>query len=132
MHTTATFKVESWDEDQVQEGLDGRKLTHAVVKQSIAGDATGTGLAHWLMAYRPDGTADYLGLQQVEAHIGDRSGTFVCSSRGTFDGATAEGTLEILAGSGTGDFDGMSGSATFSAPHGDAATVTLEYDLAPE
>jgi hypothetical protein len=129
MHAQATLKVESWDEDQIQEGLDGRKLTHAVVKQSVTGDATGTGLAHWLMAYRADGTADYLGLQQLEVQIGDRAGTFVCSSTGTFDGATAEGTLDILAGSGTGDLDGISGSATFSAPHGDAATVTLDYEI---
>ncbi len=129
MHLTATFKVESWDENEIQQGLDGRKSTHAVVKQSVSGDATGTGLAHWLMAYRPDGTADYLGLQHVEARIGDLSGTFACGSRGTFDGTTADARLDILEGSGTGDLTGIAGSGTFSAPHGDAATVTLEYTI---
>lgn len=129
MHITATFTVESWDESTIQEGLDSRKLTHAVVKQSVTGDATGIGLAHWLMSYRPDGTADYLGLQQVEARVGDLDGTFVCSSQGTFDGQTASGTMEVLDGSGTGDFENMSGNASFSAPHGAAATVILDYAL---
>jgi Protein of unknown function (DUF3224) len=124
---SCSFKVESWDEEPIGDGPDGRKSTHATVKQSITGDVTGTGIAHWLMCYRPDGTADYVGLQQVEGRLGDRAGTFTCSSTGTFDGQTADGTLEILAGSGTGDFEGVSGTATFSAPHGDAASV--EFDL---
>ena len=130
MHVTATFTVESWDEQTVQDGPDSRKLTHATVKQSVTGDLTGTGLAHWLMSYRPDGTADYLGLQQVEARFGDRTGTFVCRSTGTFDGQTAEGTLEILSGSGSGDLEGIAGSGSFSAAHGSAATV--ELDLASD
>ncbi len=129
MHASAEFTVESWDEQPVREGPDGRKLTHAVVGQSVTGDLTGTGLAHWLMAYRSDGTADYLGLQHVEATIGDLTGTFVCASRGTFDGQAASGTLEVLAGSGTDDLEGISGNGTFSAGHGQAAAVELDYAI---
>jgi hypothetical protein len=129
MRAICTFKVDSWDEQPIAEGSGGRRSTHAVVRQTITGDGTGSGVAHWLMCYRPDGTADYVGLQHVEGRFGGGAGAFTCSSSGTFDGKTAEGTLEVLDGSGTGDLAGVTGTATFRAPHGDAATVTFTVDI---
>ena len=129
MRATCTFKVESWDEQTLEDGTQGRRSTHAVVRQSVSGDVTGAGRADWLMFYRPDGTADYVGLQRVEGRFGDGAGTFTCSSVGTFDGKTAEGTLSVLDGSGTGDLAGATGAATFRAPHGEAATVRFELRM---
>ena len=132
MNATCTFKVESWDEQPLDTGAagdTGRRSTHAVVRQSVSGDVTGSGRADWLMCYRPDGTADYVGLQQVEGRFGGGAGAFTCSSVGTFDGSVAVGTLTVLEGSGTGDLAGVAGTATFRAPHGDAATVRFELQV---
>ena len=129
MHATSTFKVDAWDEQPIASSTSGRKSTHAIVSQSVSGDVTGTGTAHWLMCYRPDGTADYLGLQHVDGHVGGRSGGFTCSSTGAFDGTAAEGTLAVLAGSGTGDLAGISGTATLRAPQGEAAIVEFDVQL---
>jgi Protein of unknown function (DUF3224) len=124
-----TFKVEDWKEEEYGSLGDGRKLSRASVRQAISGDIEGTGRVEWLMSYRPDKTADFVGLQQVEARLGDRSGSFVMRSTGTFDGEEARGELSVVPGSGTGDLDGISGSGEFSAPLGSEAQVSLEYDF---
>lgn len=126
---TGTFKLEGWDENTYEELDGGRKLTDARVKQTFSGDIEGEGEVRWLMAYRPDETADYIGLQRITGSLGGRSGTFVLQTSGTFDGKVAAGPWEVLAGSGTGELEGLSGSGTFKAPMGGAPEVTLSYEL---
>ncbi len=120
----ATFTVDDWDEGPLWEAPEGSKVTRATVSQTVEGDATGAGTAHWLMAYRADGTAEYTGIQLLDGQADGRRGTLVLRSTGTFDGTTARGQLEVIGG--TGQLAGMSGSGTFEAPHGSAATVELE------
>ena len=131
MTTTAhaTFTLDGWDEQPYAELAEGRKLTRASVKQTFSGDITGEGTVEWLMAYRPDGTADYVGLQHIVGTLGGRSGSFVLSSPGTFDGQEAAGTWTVLIGSGTDELAGLTGTGTFSAPSGGEPTVSLDYDL---
>jgi hypothetical protein len=127
---TGTFKIEGWDERPYAEIEGGRKLTQASVKQAFAGDVEGEGAVEWLMCYRPDQTADFVGLQRIVGTIGGRSGSFVLlQTEGTFDGRVARGRLSVVPGSGTGDMEGLRGSGEFSAPHGGEPTVRLEYDF---
>ena len=128
-HADGTFKVEDWQEEEYGSLGDGRKLSRASVRQAISGDIEGTGSVEWLMCYRPDETADFVGLQQVEGRLGERSGGFVMRTSGTFDGAEARGELSVVPGSGTGDLDGISGSGEFSAPLGSEAHVSLDYEV---
>ena len=81
------------------------------------------------MRYRADETAEFVGLQQLDGSVGGRSGSLTMRSVGTFDGKVAAGTLEVIEGSGTGELTGVSGTGSFSAPAGDEAEVTLDYDL---
>lgn len=126
---TGTFKLDSWDENAYEELDGGRKLTRAHVKQTFSGDIEGEGEVHWLMAYRPDETADYIGLQRITGSLGGRSGTFVLQTYGTFDGKVAAGAWEVLKGSGTDQLEGLSGSGMFKAPMGEPPEVTLSYEL---
>jgi Protein of unknown function (DUF3224) len=127
---TASFKIEGWDEETYADVEGGRKLSRASVKQAISGDIEGEGSVEWLMCYRPDKTADFVGLQRIEGRLGDRSGSFVLlQTDGTFDGAVASGELAVVPGSGTGDLEGISGKGDFRAPHGEPAQLTLEYEL---
>jgi len=129
MHATLTAKVESWDEKPFRELEDGRKLTRASVKQTISGDLAGECSVEWLMAYRADGTADYVGYAFVEGLLTGRAGTFAVRTVGTFDGKEASGSWDIVDGSAAGDLQGLSGSGTFTAPHGSEASVELDYSL---
>jgi hypothetical protein len=127
---TGTFKIQGWDEKPYAEIEGGRKLTQASVKQAFAGDVEGEGAVEWLMCYRPDETADFVGLQRIVGQIGDRSGSFVLlQTEGTFDGKEAKGRLAVVPGSGTGDLEGLRGTGEFSAPHGGEPTITLDYEL---
>ena len=125
-----TGKVENWDETTITEIEAGGKLTQASVKQSFAGDLEGNGSVEWLMCYRPDETAEFVGLQRVVGRIGDRTGSFVMlQTDGTFDGKVAKGRLTIVPGSGTDELAGLSGSGEFNAPMGGEPSSELEYEL---
>ena len=126
---TATFKIQQWDEQPIAELDGGGKLTRASVKQALSGDIEGEGAVEWLMCYRADQTADFVGLQRVDGRIGDRSGSFVLAQTdGTFDGGEARGRLTVVPESATGDLQGLTGSGEFVAPRGGEATLSLEYD----
>jgi hypothetical protein len=127
--TTATgeFTVSSWDEDTYAELDGGRKLTRASVGQDFSGDITGKGRVEWLMSYRDDGTARFVGLQQIAGRLGNREGTFVVESIGDFDGREARGVWSVVTDSGTGDFVGLKGAGDFTAPMGGRPSFQLEY-----
>ena len=81
------------------------------------------------MCYREDQTADFVGLQRFEGSVGDRNGSFVLTSNGTFDGKVAAGEMRMVDGSGTGDLAGIAGDGSFSAPLGCEASVELDYSV---
>src|SRR5215207_9257633 len=111
---TATFQIKRWDEKPYAQIEGGGKLTQASVKQAFSGDIEGEGAVEWLMCYRPDETADFVGLQRIVGRIGDRSGSFVLlQTEGTFDGKEAKGQLSVVPGSGTGDLEGLRGTGEF-------------------
>lgn len=128
-HATGTFEITEWREDRYQEFDGGGGLAEAQVSQKFTGDIDGTGTVRWLMCYRPDKTADWVGLQVVAGMIGGRAGTFVLRSTGVFDGATAAGDWAVVEGSGTGELEGLSGSGRIEAPMGGQATYTFDYEL---
>ena len=88
MNATSTFKIDSWDEQPYAEHED-TKLTKASVTQSFSGDLSGTASVESLSFYRPDQTAEIVGLQRFEGTLNDKQGTFVLRSEATFDGKTA-------------------------------------------
>src|SRR5919106_3586987 len=117
-HAKGNFKIQSWDEKPYVEIDDDRKLTQASVEQAFNGDIEGDGAVEWLMCYRPDATADFVGLQRIVGTLGERSGSFVLQMSGTFDGKVASADWTVVPGSATGDLEGLAGKGEFSAPHG--------------
>ena len=124
---TGSFEVRTWEEKPWAEMEGGRKLTRASVTQTFSGDIAGEGSVEWLMCYRTDGTADFVGFQRIDGRIGDRAGTFVLQTTGTFDGQMAMGTWHVVPGSATGALAGLRGEGGYAAPRGRAATVSLSY-----
>jgi Protein of unknown function (DUF3224) len=126
---TGTFELKAWDEKPFAELDGGGKLTRASVEQAFEGDIEGDGTVEWLMCYRPDETADFVGLVKVAGRIGERAGDFVLRTVGTYDGRQAAGDWTVVPGSGTGDLRGLRGSGGFAAPHGPKGSTTLEYEV---
>lgn len=124
-----TFELASWDEKTYQELDDGAKLTEASVKQTFEGDIEGDGAVRWLMVYRKDGTAHFVGLQHVRGNIANRQGSFVLETAGEFDGKMATWSAKVVPGTATDDLEGLVGQGTFGAPRGPQATFELDYRL---
>ena len=128
-HAQAKFEVQSWDENTYEE-LDGdAKLTRASVGQGFTGDLEGDGSVEWLMCYREDKTADFVGLQRFVGRLGGRSGSFDMQTHGSFDGTEAKGSLAVVERSGTEELAGITGTGAFAAPLGSTASVELDYDF---
>jgi hypothetical protein len=122
------FQVASWDENAYDE-RDGRRLTRASVTGRFEGGIAGEGTAESLMAYQPDGTARFVGLQRVDGEVAGRRGTFVLETAGEFDGAVARWEARVVAGSSTGELADLSGGGSFEAPHGSQASYALDLEL---
>ena len=127
--TTASgaFQVAAWQEDTYEETGEGKGLTRAVVKLTFSGGIEGEASVQWLMAYRPDGTARFVGLARITGSVDGRSGSFVLENAGEFDGMVARGDWSVVAGSGTGDLSGLGGTGGFEA--GQEASYALDYEL---
>ena len=128
-HARGTFEISSWDENAYVELDGGAKLTRASVGQAFSGDLEGEGSVEWLMCYREDKTADFVGLQRFVGRLGSRSGSFVMTTQGTFDGEKAAGRLAVIDGSGTEELSAITGTGAFAAPLGSTASVELDYDV---
>lgn len=83
----ARFAIKAWDEKPYSEGQDQPRLTRASVTKTYIGDIEGEGQVEYLMMYRSDGSATFVGLERVVGRIGGKAGTFVlqrtdCSKAG--------------------------------------------------
>jgi Protein of unknown function (DUF3224) len=81
------------------------------------------------MCYREDGTAEYVGMQEIDGGVDGRHGEFVLTALGSFDGELSQGTWTIVPGSGKGELVGIVGHGGFKAGPGPQASYQLSYEL---
>ena len=129
MHTNATFKIISWDEEPFDESEDGAKLTRTHVRKSFHGDLSGTGNLMYVMTYLDSGGATFTGFEKVVGSLGGRTGSFVLRHTGSYDGEKATAEYEVVPGSGTDELAGLSGTGGFSAGHAEEHDMTLDYEV---
>ena len=125
----ARFAIKNWDEKPYGEGQDLPKLTRASVTKSFTGDIEGEGLVEYLMMYRDDGSATFVGLERVVGRIGGKSGSFVLQRIGVFESGQAKESYSVIPGSATGDLRGLRGDGTSAVGHGTEHRFTLDYEL---
>ena len=126
-----SFQVSEWNEDAYDE-RDGRRLTRASVGQRFEGDIAGDGAAEWLMAYRQDGRAHFVGFQLIDGEVAGRRGTLLLETTGEFDGQVAQWDATVVSGSCTGELAGAEGAGKFEAPHGSRASYELDVSLSDD
>jgi hypothetical protein len=127
---TTKLEIKSWDEQPYREFDDGRKFTKANVSLTGMGDGIETGSFESIMFYRTDGTAEYVSVMQLSGSIDGRSGDIVLRGKGSYDGTTARGEMEIVPGSGSGGLAGITGTATSVSTHADYPHMPLEITYA--
>jgi hypothetical protein len=121
------FEIKDWKEDPAG-AKTGPKVTRASVKQRYTGDIKGTGTIEYVMAYRPDKTAQYTGVEVITGIIGVRKGSIVLVLRGEYDGKQAVTKWQVVPGAGRGDLNGVTGKGEFAAPMGSKGRYTLTYE----
>ncbi|MGD0220666.1 MAG: DUF3224 domain-containing protein [Acidimicrobiales bacterium] len=126
----ARFAIKSWDEKPYSEGQDLPKLTRASVTKVYTGDIAGEGQVEYLMMYRSEGSASFVGLERVVGAIAGRTGSFVLKRIGVFESGQAKESYSVIPGSATGALYGLRGEGRSAVGHGMEHPFTLDYELA--
>jgi hypothetical protein len=123
-HIEARFEMASWDETPFEDSDENAKLTEALVTKKYEGDIKGTSTTKWLMAYAPDKTAMFVGIERIKGTVGGRDGSVVLLHDGAYrDGAA---TAELRVAAGTEGLVDAAGTGKFRADP--AGSITLDLD----
>jgi hypothetical protein len=125
----ARFAIKSWDEKPYREGQDLPKMTRASVSTTFTEDIEGEGQVEYLMMYRADGTATFVGLERITGRIAGKSGSFVLQRTGVFENGQAKESYSVVPGSGTGQLLGLRGEGRSAVGHGSEHPFALDYEV---
>jgi hypothetical protein len=123
-HIEARFEIASWDETPFEDSDDTTKLTEALVSKRYDGDVNGTSTTKWLMAYAPDKSALFVGVENITGTIGGKKGGIVLLHDGEYRDGVASAELRVA--SGTDELADVAGTGKFRADP--AGTMTLDLD----
>ena len=126
----ARFAIKSWEEKPYSESPNEPKLTRASVTKSYTGDIEGDGHVEYLMMYRGDGSATFVGLERIAGRVMGKAGTFVLQRTGVFEDGVAKESYFVIPGSATGDLGGLVGDGHSSAGHGMEHPFMLNFEEA--
>lgn len=114
MSMSATGSIESklWEERPFAESEGAPKLARANGADLYHGDIEAEGTFEYLMLYREDGRTPFIGMTRVVGRLGDRQGSFVLQGSGIHENGGVRATLSVVAGSGTGELQGLRGEGT--------------------
>ena len=127
-HAKSTFQVTNWNEKPFNEMVGGPKLTRARVTQVFRGELEGDATVEYLMVYRGDGTAAFIGVERVIGKLGGKPGSFVLEHEGNFENGKATAKCRVVTGTGTGELVGLQGEGSFEA-EGKEGPFALDYEL---
>jgi hypothetical protein len=125
------FAIKSWDEKPYGEGEGLPKLTRATVAKTFTGDIEGEGHVEYLMMYRSDESATFVGLERVVGSVAGKSGSFVLQRTGEFEKGVAKESYSVVSGSGTGELRNLRGKGATAVGHGSEHPFTLDYEWDP-
>jgi len=135
MRAEGTYTVKKWEENMCEQISSEMKMTKASVEYGFSGAIDGKASVEYLMFYshfdpkdQHNSSASYVGLIRFDGKLAGRSGSFVMKDNGAFEGGTANSTLQIAEGSGTGALRGITGTGMYRADR-QGARLELDYDV---
>lgn len=135
----SNVEVEKYDRSVLNKpDASGFAIVETRLIEKFAGGIIGEGDATHLRLERSDGTGTLICYERITGSVGGRQGSFLLEAKGAMEpGAVVHGHWEVVAGSGTGELEGLRGHAEFSAkrdeqsPTGWRAHTSLTYWLEP-
>lgn len=126
-----TFTMKSWDERVISGADDSPRYAHARAVFDYSGIIQGTSTCDYLLYYAGAGYESEEqtgpGLERIEGSVGGRTGSFVIRHEATYGPDGIRLAFSVVAGSGTGELTGLSGSGTAS---GASETMAYTFDYA--
>jgi hypothetical protein len=128
--TSGEFDIDDWKQEAYHDE-DGVSLARATVTKTYRGAIAGTSVTDLLLnGGRVEGSMAYTGQELLRVTLDGRAGTFVLQHQAvSVRGAATPARASILADTGTGELDGISGSAEITQDAEGHHTLTLDYEL---
>lgn len=122
MKLSGTYSVSKWEETPIRPDTDGMRATRVSAEFLFAGEIEGTADVEYLMFYTAfdekdmhNSQARYVGHIKVVGTAKGKSGSFTLTDSGSFEGGLASSEVEVIIGSGTDEFNSISGSGSYAA-----------------
>ncbi len=135
MQAIGTYTVKKWEENPYDQISSEMKMTKASVEYLMSGQINGKALVEYTMLYKYHNAIDqhkssamYIGLIRFVGNVQGKDGSFVIEDHGTFENGAASSTLQIIAGSGMGELNGMHGVGRYSVTQ-NSVQIELAYNL---
>jgi hypothetical protein len=125
MTAKGSFVIDNKDVHPVE--WQGGQMSHTRFHKTFSGDLTGTSIVEAIMmAGDNDGASVYVGIERFECVVHGKSGTFLLTHSATHHASGGAAEWKIAAGSGTGELQGITGSAQILPRH----EFELTYEFA--
>ena len=135
MKAKSTYAVKKWNESTYDQISSGMKMTKATVEYGFTGDLEGKAAVEYLMFYshvdekdQHGSAALYTGLIRFTGTLAGRTGSFVMSDNGRFEGGIASSVVRICDESGTEALTGIAGSGSYRADK-NGCQFEMDYTL---
>lgn len=128
----AAFDVTNWDPTSYDEPAEGPHLSRITIRKAFRGDLEGESAGEGLFCGMndPEAGAGFVVSERFVGRLGGRSGTFVLQHGGVVGGGEGPRSFgNVVPGSGTGAFAGLSGTTLFDRAADGSHTLTLDYDF---
>jgi len=125
---TSVFTIDTWGDEPFDE-RDGVKLSRVRVTKTFSGEIEGKSTAALVMAGAQEGSAAYVGLEQVVGSVHGRSGSFLLQHSATMTKNAQSLSLTVVPDSGTGELLSLRGEARIEIDADGGHTLILDYEL---
>jgi hypothetical protein len=124
----AVFVNDTYETESYDQGGDA-EFARIHITRTFSGDLEGTARAELLTVSAREGSAAYVALDAVSGRLGGREGSFVLEHHGIVSQAGADTAGVVVPDSGTGDLEGLTGTARIAVDPDGTHRLLLDYAL---
>lgn len=123
---TGTFQITQWDEECHIVFEEGGKQCCAQIKQTYSGDIVGDSSLKYLMNYRTETTACFVGFEVIYATIDGKKGRIVLRHDGVYEQGVASSKFKVITENCTEELKGIHGGGSFASIENGQANFQFE------
>jgi len=124
----AVFVNDTYETEPYDQGGDA-EFARVHITRTFSGDLEGTARAELLTVSAKEGSAAYVALDAIRGRLAGREGSFVLEHHGVVSPAGADTSGVVVPDSGTGELQGLSGTARIAVDPDGTHRLLLEYEL---